>query len=40
MVFIDAHCHLDFFKDSEIEKIIDNAKKSGVKIHLICLKNF
>jgi len=34
MVFIDIHCHIDYFNEEKIEKIIENAKKSKVKIIL------
>lgn len=29
-MFIDAHCHVDFYKDDEIEKIIKRCRKKGV----------
>lgn len=32
MVFIDMHCHIDFYKDEEIEKIIERARKENVGI--------
>jgi len=34
MVFIDTHCHIDYFEEKETEKIVENAKKAGVKIML------
>ena len=37
MDFIDAHCHLDYFKDEEIENIIRNARASR-STNLISLK--
>ena len=35
MVFIDVHCHLDFYNNKEIKKIIENSKKSNVKIIVV-----
>ena len=35
MVFIDVHCHLDFYNNIEIKKIIENSKKSNVKIIVV-----
>ncbi len=34
MVFIDVHCHIDYFGEKETEKIVENAKKVGVGIML------
>lgn len=34
-MFIDTHCHLDFYKDKEIEAIIRRAKKAKVEI-IVC----
>jgi len=34
MVFIDTHCHIDYFEEKETEKIVETAKKAGVKIML------
>lgn len=35
MVFIDIHCHLDFYKDEELELIVRRARKADVKI-IVC----
>ncbi|WP_025264079.1 TatD family hydrolase [Wolbachia endosymbiont of Onchocerca volvulus] len=36
-MIIDSHCHLIYFQDNEIPKVISRAKQSGVKIlHNIC----
>jgi TatD DNase family protein len=32
MVFIDVHCHLDFYEDEKIDGIVKRAKKAGVGI--------
>lgn len=34
-MFIDTHCHLDFYKDKEIEAIVKRARKKGVGI-IVC----
>ncbi|MCK5609951.1 TatD family hydrolase [Candidatus Pacearchaeota archaeon] len=34
MVFIDTHCHIDYYEKDKIEGIVENAKKAGVKIML------
>jgi TatD DNase family protein len=31
-MFIDSHCHIDFYSDLEIEKIIERARKANVKV--------
>jgi len=31
-MFIDCHCHLDFYKDEEIKEIVERARKKGVGI--------
>lgn len=32
MVFIDVHCHLEFYNSKELEEIIERARKANVKI--------
>lgn len=32
MVLIDVHCHVDFYKDDEIEAIIERARKQNVRV--------
>src|SRR3989338_7992603 len=31
-MFIDVHCHIDFYEDAEVEKIVERARKVGVGI--------
>ncbi|MFA5855728.1 MAG: TatD family hydrolase [Candidatus Pacearchaeota archaeon] len=31
-MFIDIHCHLDLFKEEEIDSLVNSAKKAGVEI--------
>jgi len=31
-MFIDVHCHLDYYSDKQIENIVDRARKANVKL--------
>ncbi len=31
MLYVDSHAHLDLFSEDELDRIIENAKKTGVK---------
>lgn len=35
MVLIDVHCHLDFYKDEEIQEIVGRARKANVGV-IVC----
>ena len=39
-MFIDVHCHLDFFKSVEISRVIENAKKRKLSIILANGNNY
>lgn len=37
-MIVDSHCHLIYFSDDEIPKVISRAEQNGVKIlHNICV---
>jgi len=33
-MFIDAHCHIEYYKDEEVEDIINRAREAGISIIL------